>query len=328
MQLSIIVPVYNAEKYLKTTADSILSQTFSDFELILVDDGSTDKSGFICDGLAEKDSRIKVLHKPNSGVSDARNAGLDAAVGDYIGWVDSDDIIEPDMFEKLMRTALRENADIVQCEHDRADKLTDGHKEFLYEGITPRELIDTQYTLRSGRRTNFLALWSKVFRRELFDGLRFPSGRTHEDHALMCRIVMNAKTIFVSKQVLYHYIKREGSIITGFSPKKYRDVTAALYDNIIYLKEYDKDLYKKAVNSYRQCLFRHSAYFYSNFPSEKEHRYYWKLIRERRGIINYGANRYERIYIFLISVGVFRVIITKNDFEPIQRVIAKLRGEK
>ena len=328
MQLSIIVPVYNAERYLKASVNSILSQTFSDFELILVDDGSADKSGFICNELAGSDNRIRVLHKENSGVSDARNAGLDAAVGDYIGWVDSDDIIEPDMFEKLMHTALTENADIVQCEHDRVDKIADEHKAFTYRKISSRELIDTQYTLSSGRKTNFLALWSKVFRRELFAGLRFPSGRTHEDHALMCRIVMNAKSIFVSEQVLYHYIKRDGSIITGFSPKKYRDIAAALYDNMIYLKPYDENLYKKAVNSYRQCLFRHSAYFYNTFKHEKEHCYYWTLIRKQRSIINYGANKYEKIYFFLISVGAFRGIITKNDFEPIQRVIATLRGEK
>lgn len=327
MLLSIIIPVYNAEKYLDFTLKSVLAQTFSDFELLLIDDGSTDKSGAICDRFAEADSRITVIHKQNSGVSDARNVGLAVARGDYIGWVDSDDLIEPDMFEKLITAALKENADIVQCEHDRNEALLEKSEEFSYNKVTACQLIDTQFTLTGGRCTNFLALWSKVFKRSLFEGLCFPSGRTHEDHALMCRIVMNAEVILTSSQVFYHYVKRQDSIITGFSAKKHRDITAALYDNIVYLKDYNAELYVKAVQSYKNCLFRHSAYFYNNFRSEGEHRYYWRLIAKHRHLISKGASCYDRLYIFLISVGLLRRTVTKNEFAPIQRLISHLRGE-
>ena len=114
-EISIIVPIYNVEKQLSTCIESILNQTFMNFELILVDDGSPDKCGEICDEYEKKDKRIKVIHKKNGGLSDARNAGLNIATGKYIGFVDSDDIIHPQMYEKLYNCINKYNSDIIQC---------------------------------------------------------------------------------------------------------------------------------------------------------------------------------------------------------------------
>ncbi len=327
MKLSIITPVYNVAAFLEETVKSILNQTFTDFELILVDDGSTDGSAELCDTLAKTDSRIRVFHKPNSGVSDARNMGLDNAIGEYIGWVDSDDIIEPDMFECLIGVAEKENADIVQCEHDRSVGLLSSDKKmpFTCKTFTAKELIDTQFTLSGGRCTNFLALWSKVYKRHLFENNRFPSGRTHEDHALMCKIVMGAKKILVSDCVLYHYVKRENSIITGFNPKKHRDIAAALYDNTVYLKGFDVALYNKSIAAYRNCLFSQCVMFYKNHKTANEHKYYWSLIKENKKLICANASVYDRLYISLISLGLCRSLITKNNFEPIQKIISKIK---
>ena len=121
MKLSIIVPVYNVEPYLRRCIDSILAQTFTDFELILVDDGSPDNCPAICDEYAEKDPRIVVIHKQNGGLSDARNAGLDIARGEYIGFVDSDDYIDAEMYEKMYNAAIMHNSDIVSCAYERID---------------------------------------------------------------------------------------------------------------------------------------------------------------------------------------------------------------
>ncbi len=329
MQLSIITPVYNVASYLEETVGSILNQTFTDFELILVDDGSSDGSRELCDKLALGDGRIRVIHKENGGVSTARNAGLNVARGDYIGWVDSDDLIEPNMFELLMNAAINEDADIVQCEHDRFNRISNGelNTEFLYEPLSAKELINTKYTLKGDRCTNFLALWSKIYKRELFENNRFPVGRTHEDHTLMPKIVMGAKKILVSDCVLYHYVKRENSIITGFNPKKHRDIAEALYDNTVYLKDFDGELYRKSVNAYRNCLFSQCVMFYKMHRESGEHRYYWSLIKRNRPLIVRFASAYEKIYIGLITVGLLKNWITKNDFEPIQRIASKIKRQ-
>lgn len=121
--LSIIVPIYNSGEYLSATLENVLAQNYEKYELILVDDGSTDGSGALCDEFAERDPRIRVIHQKNAGVSAARNAGLDAAGGEYVGFVDSDDLIEPEMFSTLTGIAAQYDADIVQCRHDRLDSV-------------------------------------------------------------------------------------------------------------------------------------------------------------------------------------------------------------
>ena len=121
--ISIIVPVYNVEKYLSKCIDSIINQTYKNIEIILIDDGSTDSSGAICDKYALVDSRIHVLHIENSGVSNARNVGLNHATGDYIGFVDSDDYIEPNMYELLLEELIADDVDVVQCNHAESRRL-------------------------------------------------------------------------------------------------------------------------------------------------------------------------------------------------------------
>ena len=201
-KLSIIVPIYNVEQYIHKCVDSILNQTFADFELILVDDGSPDGCGAICDEYAQKDKRIKVIHQKNSGVSVARNSALDVASGTYVMFVDSDDYVEPDLAEKCIRKAEEKDLDIVIFEFfyklsngvaakNHIDEKYHESKESLLEGI----LWDKMHN----------AVWNKLFKRALWDDVRFPVGVSFEDLYVMPEIFLKACQIGYMEEWLYHY---------------------------------------------------------------------------------------------------------------------------
>lgn len=212
--ISIIVPVYKVEPYLSQCLDSIIGQTYRNLEIILVDDGSPDNCGAICDSYAENDERIQVIHKPNGGVSSARNAGLRASCGEWIGWVDSDDWIEPAMFETLFSAIQETGADIAVCGH--WENFRD-HIEIC--GWPVRQILDTQEALgellRNDRIKNLL--WDRLFHRTLFDNIRFPEGRTYEDIAMMHWLFLRADKVVCIPDILYHYRQREGSIVDDTS---------------------------------------------------------------------------------------------------------------
>lgn len=194
--------------------ESVLTQTYHDLEIILVDDGSPDGCGKICDEYAERDERVKVIHKPNGGVASARNAGLAAATGEWIGWVDSDDWAEPALFETLLRGALETSAEISVCGHWEEYR---GRREV--SGWQERRVLDTEQALgellENGRMKNLL--WDRIFHRTLFDGLQFPEGRTYEDIAVMHWLFLRAEKVACLPEVLYHYRQREGSIVDNTS---------------------------------------------------------------------------------------------------------------
>ena len=181
-QISVIVPVYQVEAYLPQCIDGILAQTFRDFELILVDDGSQDRSGAICDEYAGRDERVRVLHKENGGLSDARNAGLEQANGDYFLFVDSDDFIAPMMLERLYAGAQREGADLAICNF-RYTFDTKEKKDFS-TAMTAEILRGAEifYNRKNDRSHGFWTVaWNKLYKRETFGKLRFRSGKYHED---------------------------------------------------------------------------------------------------------------------------------------------------
>ena len=194
--------------------ESVLTQTYHDLEIILVDDGSPDGCGKICDEYAERDERVKVIHKPNGGVASARNAGLDAATGEWIGWVDSDDWAEPALFETLLQGALETGAEISVCGHWEEYR---GRREV--SGWQELRVLDTEQALgellENGRMKNLL--WDRIFHRTLFDGLQFPEGRTYEDIAVMHWLFLRAEKVACLPEVLYHYRQREGSIVDNTS---------------------------------------------------------------------------------------------------------------
>ncbi|MCI8856670.1 MAG: glycosyltransferase family 2 protein [Clostridiaceae bacterium] len=209
-EISVIVPVYNVEPYLRRCLDSIAGQTCGSLEIILVDDGSPDRCGEICDEYAAQDKRIRVIHKPNGGLSSARNVGLAAASGTWIGWVDSDDWIETGMFADMLACADRNRADIVVC--GRLEQSGQNETRHVW---SQERLLDPEAALELLLRNDVMqcAVWDKLWRRELFDGISFPEGQNYEDLAVVHRLFCRAGKIACLPGAYYHYIQRADGIL-------------------------------------------------------------------------------------------------------------------
>ena len=227
--ISIIVPVYKVEPYIHCCLDSILSQSFTDFELILVDDGSPDNCGVICDEYAQKDSRIRVIHQPNGGAASAKNAGLRAASGEYLSFVDSDDYLEPFAYELMVREMEKEQVDVVQCCFRNVYVNTSVDRVFLPQ----RQLFDTvSYLRRFTEDWTCGLLWDKLFRRDLFDGVFFEEGHKIDDEFFTYQGIMNAKTVLHLPDIIYNYRMR-GSSVTQTPEAKHQ----ILEDQLDYLQK-------------------------------------------------------------------------------------------
>ena len=323
VKLSIIIPVYNVALWLPQTVKSVLEQTEADFELILVDDGATDGSGELCDAFALADSRVRVIHQENQGVSAARNAGLEAAQGEFIGWVDSDDIIEKDMFAVMLALAERHDADIVQCEHDRLDLLNGAARTGDVEIMDGPTYVRRIFTKQGGRYTNQVALWSKIYKKELFSNIRFPVGRVYEDEQQTYKICLKAAKIVETQDTLYHYIKRENSIITGETPKKMLDKQQALLDRLHYLPERLPDLKENCARSFVGFSERILCQLYERGESTAVERGMEVLISQRKVLKPY-LNQYEKLYFPLLGIATGWIL--GNEFMPIQKVMVKIKG--
>ncbi len=217
--LSVIVPVYNVEEYLAECLDSIINQTYKDIEIIVVDDGSTDNSGLICNEYAAKYDKITVYHKQNGGLSSARNYGIERANGKYLSFIDSDDFIDKDMFYILMNLATINDADIVMCGYIKyTSKEINEHQKFLEKDTTVYK--NQEVLLRF--YTEFCA-WNKVYKKKLLNNIRFPEGKLYEDARTMYKIAYQAKIAVVYPKCLYYYRQRNSSIMNTFSTKNYFD---------------------------------------------------------------------------------------------------------
>lgn len=228
-KVSIVVPVYNSKQYLARCLDSLLGQTVSEIEVVLVDDGSTDGSSLTCDGWADLDSRIRVIHKENGGLSDARNCGALAARAPYIAFVDSDDSVDLDFCESLLHDIEATGADIATCDVvdvedgcELPDHIDASHR--TVEVVTPVE------ALRASITSGLPRIWvpTRLYKKELFNnGFLFPVGKTYEDAATIVEIFGSASSISVSNAQLYHYRHRAGSITTQpYTPKAHDIIDA------------------------------------------------------------------------------------------------------
>ena len=233
--ISVIVPVYNVEKYLPKCVDSILNQTYRNLEVILVDDGTPDASGAICDAYAQRDPRVKVIHKENGGLSSARNAGIDIARGEYFGFVDSDDWIEPETYESLLELALKYQVKLV-CGgrynvNDATGERTDGICPTVEEVISGEELVSRIFLWDNIDS----AAWDKLYHRSLFREIRYPFGKIVEDVPTTYRIALDAGRAAMCNRRVYNYLYRENSITTAKISEKtfhFAEHTKIIYEDI------------------------------------------------------------------------------------------------
>ncbi|MBR9961668.1 glycosyltransferase family 2 protein [Anaerostipes sp. Marseille-Q3525] len=239
--ISVIVPVYNVEKYLKKCVDSITSQTYKNLEILLVDDGSTDSSGQICNEFEKNDARIKVIHKKNGGLSDARNAGLDRAKGQYYAFIDSDDYIQDNTIEIMLNAIKKNKSEIAVCNMIR----------FLEEGETVQFYCPTDHeVLYQGNQRyktlNQPSVCNKLFEAKLFEGIRFPKGKYYEDTFVYHEVLYRANSIVLTGTDSYWYLSREDSILGQPQyTERYFDFIEAVYKRADFLLKHDVQPYAK-----------------------------------------------------------------------------------
>lgn len=229
LMISVIVPVYNVAAYLPACLDSILQQDYSNLEIILIDDGSTDDSGSICDSYAEKDSRIRVIHQANGGAAAAKNAGLRIATGEYLSFVDSDDTIEPGFFRYMTQLLENHAADVVQC------GFRDVYTDATIDHVVLEDLCTfttQEYLKRYTIDWTCCLLWDKLYKRSLFNGIFFEEGHIVDDEYFTYQGMMNAKKIVHAPEIVYNYRKRRSSVTVR---PEYRERT--IFDRLDYLEK-------------------------------------------------------------------------------------------
>jgi len=236
-KLSIIIPVYQAENYLQRCLDSVLKQTMQDFELILINDGSTDSSGKICDAYALHDNRINVIHKTNQGQSSARNDGIERARGEYVGFVDNDDVVYPDMFELLIHNIEEADADISACSfiQDNGDGTTDSKNHTLKKLILTNKEGVKEFLSRENLD---IYVWTKIYKKAFIDrhNIKFEIGKTDEDFLFNFEAFKHAKRTVIEDIPKYIYYHREDSACRLFPQKHlkaYLNMTLYRVDKIL-----------------------------------------------------------------------------------------------
>lgn len=284
--ISVIIPVYNSKSYLDCCLESVISQTFKDLEIIIVNDGSSDGSKEICEKYAKKDSRIKLINQENQGVSAARNKGLDVAQGEYIGFLDSDDFIKHDMYEKLYKLITENKADISVCAVEEIDAY--GEKKISNKDSKYKTFIfDTKEAVECILSGKFLTMYSvnKLYRRELFENIRYKIGVIYEDTILSTQIFAKSKKVVYNSQVLYYYVRNPDSItLQKFSSKDM---------DIIDSGEYVSKFIEERIPSLKKAA---------------EYRKFWSYLHVLDRIILSGMDRsdyrYRKIMYFIKNNGV------------------------
>lgn len=249
--ISIIVPVYKVEKYLHTCVDSILKQTYENLEIILVDDGSPDNCGSLCDSYAAQDPRIRVIHKPNGGLSDARNAGLEIATGEYVGFIDSDDYIAPDMYRVLYDAITKHHADVAVCSSQNVCESETKIFPVSQGNVRVYTGNESSYALFTGAITHFA--WNKLYKRSLFSSIRFPLGKIYEDLFTTYRVLRTCHTVVHTNTALYFYRIRNDSIMGKARHVIHLDKFQA-FDEIAAAYREDPALYQTVLSYMRKDL--------------------------------------------------------------------------
>lgn len=319
--ISVVVPIYRVEQYLSKCVESILNQTYPHLEIILVDDGSPDGSGILCDEFARKDSRIRVIHKKNGGLSDARNAGIEIARGTYLAFVDGDDWIEPDTYEAMLSLMEKYGVKIVCAgRYDENDATGE-----ISVGLCPRseEVLPGTEVVRRIFRWDDLdsSACDKLFHRELFQNIRFPVGRVVEDVPTTYRVVLLSGKAAMLPKPVYHYVHREKSITTAsFSEKSFHSFqnAAMVYEDIRKnYPELEPDARYLLVES--QVCVAQDLGLGGRAVREKFSREYDGLLQALRHQVRFALNYdrftpYHRLVLMLTAFGLFPAAVKTGRF--------------
>lgn len=252
-KVSLIVPVYNVDKYLEECLDSLINQSYDNIEIILINDGSTDNSGNICDKYSNKYSKVKTFHKENAGLSSARNMGIEKSIGDYLFFVDSDDFIHPETIKIMCGLMIKENCDIVQCDffkfHDKDsinfEPVTTTVKHECYDGLTAVKSIYSEKSIEA------TIVCNKMYKRKLFDKVRFPIGKRNEDEFTTYKLLYESKKVIYIYEKFYYYRQRENSIMHSKIDINRLDYLEALEERMkFFLDNNDCTMYKKTLIQY------------------------------------------------------------------------------
>lgn len=309
--VTIVVPVYKVEKYIDRCIKSILNQTYKNLEIILVDDGSPDNCGKICENYAQKDERIKVVHKENGGLSDARNAGISISNGKYISFIDSDDYIDPEYIELLYKTIKK----------DKSDMAISSHK-VIYENGTVLEKATKEESILKPKEVLKrilyddgidLSAWAKLYKIELFKEIRYPKGRLFEDAATTYKLVDKCEKISIISRSTYNYIIRGNSITNiNFSEKK-MDLIISTEEMCNYIKKKYPDL-EEAAN--RRLMYAYlstlTQLVKSNEKNENAEKKLYGYIKQNSKMILRDKNVPKRDKVAIIStkfgLGFYKII--------------------
>ncbi len=300
--ISVIVPVYKVEKYLDACVESIVNQTYKNLEIILVDDGSPDNCPAMCDEWAKRDNRIKVIHKANGGLSDARNAGMDVSTGNYIGFVDSDDIISHKMYEILYYAVKKHDADFIQC-----DKIE-------FSNINELSFSDskeiTENTYDSFKAVNSLlcetdivtTCWNTLSKSSISKSVLFEAGKINEDVLWTYRVLSKSDKIISIDSKLYGYYQRPGSIMNSNYTEKRFDALYSLEQRAKEIKTDFPELYPKALKNYvGGCMYHYQTL--CRVPQTDEYKKFKKIIHKRfcesdlKTVFNATSLKYKIWYI-------------------------------
>lgn len=281
--ISIIVPIYKVEKYLDKCIDSLVNQTYKNLEIILVDDGSPDNCPKICDDWAKKDNRIKVIHKQNGGLSEARNFGIEISTGDYIMFVDSDDYLDLEICKTLLDINLKYNSDFAMCGtnivyEDKEVKLN------IPENINI-QVFENEEVIRHLFNSNIkfiVTAWAKLYKRQLFETIRYDVGKIHEDEFIFHKILDKTKKFVYINKPLYYYLQRQGSITKINAEKRFSNIHEAFMLRLEYASSKSEDLKQQAIN-------RASTYF-------RYHYLQAKMLKQDKKTLNFILSEFKKYY--------------------------------
>lgn len=316
--VSIIVPIYNVEDYLEKCIESLLDQTYRNIEILLIDDGSTDNSGRMCDSYAEKNNKIRVVHKKNGGLSDARNAGINIAQGDFFAFVDSDDYVEKNYIRAMLDCAIKYDADIVTCQYEKVwNDLPQYHVNESTSCIFSSK--DALLDLFSDKSSIYPMAWNKLYAKELFisNDVRYPFGKIHEDEFTTYKLIFYAKKIVMVNDILYFYRERPESIMQKQFNKNRLVLMDALEEMTRFIDENCPmlSLEVKSNNANKlYCLYSDCAFF----KGEKKDLVFIKKQLKETGFSKLKLSKKRKLQLF---IAVFMPIVFYKNYVRLERYI-------